>query len=74
MSDKHPDLIIAPDERKTLQTIARNECHWPYGDPSSPDFYFCGKRKAPASPYCDFHARRGSAPSPRPYRPYIPKP
>jgi len=50
MSDKHPDLIIAPSERKTLQTIAGNECHWPYGDPQRPDFYFL--RKAQGTGFC----------------------
>jgi GcrA cell cycle regulator len=72
MSDKQPDLIIAPEERKTLQTVAGHECRWPYGDPLRPDFYFCGKPKVAASPYCLFHARRGSAPPTRPYRPYNP--
>ena len=42
MSDRHPNLIIPPDERKTLQTIARNECRSPYGDPLHPDFYLAG--------------------------------
>ena len=45
MSDKRPDLIIAPSERKTLQTIAGNECHWPYGDPQQPDSIFAGSAK-----------------------------
>ena len=48
MSDKQPDLVIAPRERKTPKTIAGNECRWPYGDPLAPDFYFCGKSKAAA--------------------------
>ena len=54
MSDKQPDLVIAPNERKTLETIAGDECRWPYGDPLRPDFYLCGKPKAPASPTANF--------------------
>jgi hypothetical protein len=72
MTDKHPDLVIPPNERKTFQTIAGNECRWPYGDPLQPDFYFCGKSKEAASPYCEFHSRRGFVSSSRPYRPDIP--
>jgi GcrA cell cycle regulator len=71
MTDKLQDLIIPRNERKTLQAIARNECRWPYGDPGRANFYFCGKRAAAGSSYCEFHLRRGYMASSRPYRPHI---
>ena len=55
---KSGDLVIAPKDRRTLRELKRNECRWPYGDPRQKDFYFCGKKKVPGLPYCEFHARR----------------
>ena len=30
-------------------------CRWPFGDPDTDDFYFCGKKNIPTKPYCDEH-------------------
>ena len=40
----------------TVLTLGSSMCKWPIGDPSSPDFTFCGKR-ACDSPYCTEHAK-----------------
>jgi GcrA cell cycle regulator len=32
-------------------------CHWPVGDPSSPDFFFCGGKALAGLPYCAHHSR-----------------
>jgi hypothetical protein len=32
-------------------------CHWPIGDPSSPDFFFCGGKVLTGLPYCPQHSR-----------------
>lgn len=45
-------------EKKTVETLLADDCRWPFGDPASGDFYFCGKRKKDGSPYCDLHARQ----------------
>jgi hypothetical protein len=52
------DLNIPPAERKTVETLLADDCRWPFGDPLTGDFYFCGKRKKDGCPYCDFHVRR----------------
>lgn len=57
------DLVIPPDERKTLQMLTENCCRWPFGDPQDADFHFCGKQKVTGLPYCEFHARRAFQPA-----------
>lgn len=42
-------------EKKTVETLLADDCRWPFGDPLTGDFYFCGKHKKDGSPYCDFH-------------------
>jgi GcrA cell cycle regulator len=71
---KGGDLVIPPKERRTLRSLKRDECRWPYGDPRQKDFYFCGKQKATGHPYCEFHMRRAfQASRPREYRPHLPR-
>ncbi|MDF7673572.1 GcrA family cell cycle regulator [Acetobacteraceae bacterium ESL0709] len=31
-------------------------CQWPFGDPGTPDFHFCGAKPLPGKPYCAEHA------------------
>jgi GcrA cell cycle regulator len=38
-------------------------CHWPEGDPSDPNFHFCGAPViTPGRLYCEEHVRRASGP------------
>jgi len=32
-------------------------CHWPRGNPTDPDFEFCGGKALPSLPYCARHSR-----------------
>jgi GcrA cell cycle regulator len=56
------ELVIAMNERKYIQTLTECDCRWPIGDPQASDFHFCGKKKVPGLPYCEFHARRAFQP------------
>ena len=56
------ELVIPPEERKTLQMLTESSCRWPIGDPQSPDFHFCNRNKVPGLPYCEVHARRAFQP------------
>lgn len=47
-----------PTERKTVETLAPDDCRWPFGDPLVGVFYFCGARRKDGSPYCDHHMRQ----------------
>ena len=46
-----------PKEPKTVDTLERNDCRWPIGDPRHPDFHFCGAPQVAGRPYCDLHWR-----------------
>jgi len=49
----------AGSERAQLeQHSQRNGCLWPFGDPSEPDFHFCGAQSLPGKPYCQEHAAK----------------
>jgi GcrA cell cycle regulator len=65
---------IPKAQRKTVETLLADDCRWPFGDPRSADFHFCGQRKKDGSPYCDDHLRHAfQAAKPRSvaYRPII---
>jgi GcrA cell cycle regulator len=51
------ELFIPPEERATILSLNEHTCKWPVGDPSSEDFYFCGRHSLAGMPYCEHHAR-----------------
>ena len=56
--EAEPEMLEIPQEqRKTLLQLSEKTCHWPVGDPSTPDFFFCGGESANDQPYCAFHCR-----------------
>jgi GcrA cell cycle regulator len=46
------------EQRKTILTIGMNDCRYPIGEPTSPDFFFCGAPKVEHGPYCAHHMKR----------------
>lgn len=46
----------------TIQTLSQGGCHWPIGDPHSPDFTFCGRHRCRGA-YCEDHALRAYLPT-----------
>jgi GcrA cell cycle regulator len=58
------ELYIPPAERASILTLKESMCRWPIGDPASEDFYFCGRKKCGALPYCEHHARLAYQPAP----------
>ncbi len=68
------DNVVPMSQRKTLLELTEDTCHWPVGDPGSPDFFFCGGKSLQSLPYCAHHSRiayqpatdrRRHAPKPR---------
>ena len=56
--EPEPELIEIPlEQRKTLLQLTEKTCHWPVGDPSSPEFFFCGGKALSSLPYCAHHSR-----------------
>lgn len=48
---------LAVSERVTIMDLRESMCRWPLGDPTSPDFRFCGARSITGLPYCTHHAQ-----------------
>jgi len=47
-------------QRKTPFDLTNDTCRWPYGDPGTPGFFYCGAMDANNAghrPYCVFHTR-----------------
>lgn len=51
------DVVIPFSERVTIMELREYMCRWPMGDPTSPDFRFCGGRSQTGMPYCSYHSR-----------------
>ncbi len=51
------DNVIPMGQRRTLLELTEDTCRWPIGDPSNPEFYFCGGKPIPSLPYCSHHSR-----------------
>jgi GcrA cell cycle regulator len=50
------DNVVPMSKRLSLLELNEATCHWPIGDPSSPDFFFCGGKVLTGLPYCAPHA------------------
>ena len=51
------DNVVPMSQRLNLLQLNENTCHWPVGDPSCPDFFFCGGKALDSLPYCAHHSR-----------------
>ncbi len=40
-----------------LMSMTDKQCHYPHGDPGTPEFHFCRKKVAPGKPYCHDHCK-----------------
>ena len=38
-----------------LADLRDGQCHWPFGNPGDPDFWFCGRPVVTGRPYCQEH-------------------
>ncbi len=58
--DTRPELIeniIPIGQRVSIMQLTEATCHWPLGDPGSPEFAFCGGNANAGMPYCAYHCR-----------------
>ncbi|HET9903609.1 MAG TPA: GcrA family cell cycle regulator [Xanthobacteraceae bacterium] len=51
------DNVVPIGQRCSILQLSDATCHWPIGDPSSPDFFFCGGKTVAGLPYCGYHCR-----------------
>jgi len=57
------DNVVPISQRRSLLELNEATCHWPVGDPSSPDFFFCGGKALAGLPYCAQHSRLAYQPA-----------
>ena len=57
------EVVIPMSERVTIMELRDSMCRWPLGDPSTPEFRFCGARAGTAGPYCGYHAQLAYQPA-----------
>ena len=52
------EVVVPISMRVTLMELRETMCHWPLGDPTTPEFRFCGSQYEPGEgPYCRCHSR-----------------
>ncbi|MCJ2036985.1 GcrA family cell cycle regulator [Methylobacterium sp. J-068] len=50
-------VALTISRRVTIMDLRESMCRWPIGDPTSPDFHYCGDRSITGLPYCTTHAQ-----------------
>ena len=58
------DVVIPMSERVTIMELKESMCRWPLGDPSTPEFRYCGSKSPIGDTYCGHHARIAYQPTP----------
>ncbi|GAC1329813.1 MAG: GcrA family cell cycle regulator [Beijerinckiaceae bacterium] len=56
------DVVVPISECVTITDLREHMCRWPLGDPTTPEFRFCGARSGDIGPYCAGHARMAYQP------------
>src|SRR6201987_1927624 len=51
------DNVVPMSQRLSLLELSEATCHWPIGDPSSSEFFFCGGKALACLPYCAHPSR-----------------
>lgn len=54
---RREEVVVALSQRVTIMDLRESMCRWPIGDPTSPEFRFCGGRSITGLPYCPHHAQ-----------------
>ena len=51
------EIALPLSARVTLEELHAGMCHWPFGDPRSPDFRYCGASSSVEQSYCAYHQK-----------------
>ena len=57
------EVVVPISERVTIMELKEAMCRWPLGDPSTPEFRYCGSKSPIGDTYCAHHARVAYQPS-----------
>jgi GcrA cell cycle regulator len=60
LSEMQPELEstvrkTAKRRLTTTMTLTSETCKWPFGDPATADFHYCGQLPQNGRPYCETH-------------------
>jgi GcrA cell cycle regulator len=55
VEDADAGTDIPPTQRRSLLDLDRAVCRWPFGDPATAGFFFCGAPALTDRPYCPEH-------------------
>lgn len=51
------EIVVPMSNPITIMELKETTCRFPLGDPSTPDFRYCGGKSDAGIPYCPFHTR-----------------
>ena len=51
------EVVVPPSMGVTIMELREFMCRWPLGDPTTPEFRYCGARANEGLPYCPHHAQ-----------------
>jgi GcrA cell cycle regulator len=57
------EAVSPQPEGVTIMELRESMCRWPNGDPTRPEFRYCGAGAIEGLPYCSHHARIAYQPS-----------
>ena len=49
--------VVPQSDGVTIMELREGVCRWPLGDPTTPEFRYCGARAVEGLPYCAHHAQ-----------------
>jgi GcrA cell cycle regulator len=55
--------VVPQSEGVTIMELREGVCRWPLGDPTTPEFRYCGARAVEGLPYCAHHAQLAYQPA-----------
>jgi GcrA cell cycle regulator len=58
----HEDVVVPMSLRVTIVELKEAMCRWPLGDPTTPEFRYCGIQSAASGPYCAHHGKMAYQP------------
>jgi GcrA cell cycle regulator len=58
----HEDVVVPMSLRVTIVELKEAMCRWPLGDPTTPEFRYCGIQSTGTAPYCVHHGRMAYQP------------
>ena len=58
----HEDVVVPMSLRVTIVELREAMCRWPLGDPTTPEFRYCGIQSTGSGPYCAHHGKMAYQP------------